>query len=88
MPAVTEAHVVAVKNSDERTPNRYQVHLVVSGFSERVDARHWTETFMSCGSMVLFDNERKRPLYHLEVETNKGPTKKKKKEALHVPTSA
>ncbi|TAH36547.1 MAG: hypothetical protein EYC62_02570 [Alphaproteobacteria bacterium] len=50
-------------------PQRFQVHLVVSGFSEREDARGFAENFMSCGSMFVFNN-KKRNLYRLEVEAD------------------
>lgn len=53
---------------DRKTaPQRYQVHLIVSGFSAREDARGFAENFMSYGSIFVFNNE-KRPLYRLEVE--------------------
>jgi hypothetical protein len=50
-------------------PQRFQVHLVVSGFAERDDARGFAENFMSCGSMFVFNN-KKRNLYRLEVEAD------------------
>jgi len=48
-------------------PNRFQVHLVVSGFSDRDTARDFAEQFMSCGSLFVFNNKR-RPIYQLEVD--------------------
>lgn len=96
MPAITEAHVVLIKNhkpgytdirpeemeadintpwedflqKDRKTaPNRYQVHLVVSGFAAREDARGFAENFMAHGHIFLF-NSQKRPLYRLEVQSD------------------
>ena len=50
-------------------PQRYQVHLIVSGFSEREDARGFAENFMSYGSIFVF-NQKRRPVYRLEVEND------------------
>ncbi len=50
-------------------PQRFQVHLVVSGFSEREEARGFAENFMSYGSMFVFNN-KKRPLYRIDVDSD------------------
>ena len=49
-------------------PQKFQVHLVVSGFAEREEARSFAENFMSYGSIFVFGS-KKRPLFRLEVET-------------------
>lgn len=52
-------------------PQRYQVHLVVSGFGERDDARQFAENFMAHGSVFVF-NQKRRPLYRLDVANDQG----------------
>jgi hypothetical protein len=49
-------------------PERFQVHLVVSGFGEREVARGFAENFMAHGSLFVFNNS-KRPVYRLDVES-------------------
>jgi len=49
-------------------PERFQVHLVVSGFGEREDARGFAENFMAYGSLFVFNNN-KRPVFRLDVES-------------------
>ena len=49
-------------------PQRFQVHLVVSGFTEREEARGFAENFMSYGSIFVF-GDKKKALSRLEVES-------------------
>jgi hypothetical protein len=55
-------------------PQRFQVHLVVAGFGEREEARQFAENFMAHGSIFVF-NQKRRPLYRLEVEDNQAGEK-------------
>ena len=49
-------------------PERFQVHLVVSGFGEREEARGFAENFMAHGSLFVFNNS-KRSVFRLDVES-------------------
>ncbi len=54
-------------SQNKTLPQRYKVHLVVSGFQLREDARAFAENFMANGSLFVFGRGN-RPVFRLEVE--------------------